>query len=264
MHIMEKNLIINWFETIDSTNTQALREIATAPEGSVWIADFQTAGRGQRGNAWESVRGKNLTFTLLIRPEFVLVTNQFDISIVVSLGVCRYLKERGIDARIKWPNDIYTGDKKICGMLIEHTLCGDKLAASIAGIGINLNQTEFASDAPNPVSLLLLTGREKEYDRKEELNRVLSHIYTLYEDLEHGYAEEIKEEYLNNLYRFNEYHRFIEIDPDVPADVPVEKMKGGGEIIARIFGVAESGCLLLEHRTGEIKEYAFKEIKYVI
>lgn len=261
---MEKNLVINWFATIDSTNTQALREIATAPEGSVWIADFQTAGRGQRGNAWESVRGKNLTFTLLLRPEFVLVTNQFELSQVVSLGVCRYLKEQGIDAKIKWPNDIYAGNKKICGMLIEHTWNGDKLAASIAGIGINLNQTEFASDAPNPISLLLLTQREKEYDRKVELNRVLSHIYTLYEELKNGYAEEIQGEYLENLYRFNEFHRFVEIDPDVPADLPVEKMKSGREVTARIIGVNEQGCLLLEHQTGERKVYAFKEIKYLL
>lgn len=261
---MEKNLVINWFETIDSTNTQALREIATAPEGSVWIADFQTAGRGQRGNSWESIRGKNLTFTLLLRPEFLPVTQQFAVSEIVALGVCRYLKDNEIDAKIKWPNDIYVGDRKICGMLLEHTLCGDKLAVSIAGIGINLNQTEFASDAPNPASLRLLTGKETEYDRKTELSRVLSHIFSLYEDLAHGYEEEIKQEYLKNLYRLNEFHYFREMDPDAPADMPAEKMQAGEVFPARIIGLDENACLMLEHKTGVVKHYAFKEIKYVI
>ncbi len=264
MNIMKKNLTINWFDTIDSTNTQAGREIDTAPEGCVWIADFQTAGRGQRGNSWESSRGKNLTFTTLFRPGFLHASKQFSISEIVALGVCRYLKEKGVMPRIKWPNDIYIGDKKICGMLIEHTVCGDKLSASIAGIGINLNQTEFASDAPNPTSLRLLTASSAEYDRREELSRVLSHIYTLYEDLRDGYEEEIRYEYMENLYRFNEFCRFTEIDPDDIADRPVEKMKAGKEIEARITGIDENSCLILEHKTGAVKHYAFKEIRYII
>lgn len=261
---MYKNLTIKWFDTVDSTNTQALREIGTAEEGTVWMADFQTAGKGQRGNAWESVKGKNLTFTTLFRPEFLHASKQFAISEIVTIGVCRYLREKGVEAKIKWPNDIYIGNKKICGILIEHSISGDKLAASIAGIGINLNQTEFASDAPNPTSLRLLTGRAEEYDRREELTQVLSHIYSLYTELEEGADAGIREEYMSLLYRFNEFHRYVETDPDAPADMPVEKIKEAAAIEARITGLDENACLILEHKTGIVKHYAFKEIKYII
>lgn len=261
---MSKNLTIKWFDTIDSTNLQALREMENAPEGCVWIADFQTAGRGQRGNTWVSAKGENLTFTTLLRPEFLPACKQFSISHVVALGVCNYLINKGLEAKIKWPNDIYVGDKKICGMLIEHTLCGDKLAASIAGIGLNLNQKEFDSAALNPTSLLLVTGASSRYDRKEELTLLLSEIYTLYEDLQSGYAAEIKEEYMSHLYRFNEYHLFSEIDTNAKADIPAEQMPGGESFAARIIGVDDHFCLILEHQTGEVKHYAFKEIKYIV
>lgn len=261
---MYKNLTINWFDTTDSTNAQAFREIETAPEGSVWIADFQTAGRGQRGNKWESVKGKNLTFTTLFRPVFLPVSKQFSISQIVALGVCKYLKDKGVDAKIKWPNDIYIGDKKICGILIEHTICGDKLAGSIAGIGVNLNQMQFDSNAPNPTSLLLLTGKEVEYDRKKELSALLSHIYTLYEDLRAGYEQEIREEYMAHVYRLNQYHYYIEISPDALVNMPVEQVDGGVLIEGRITGVDENACLILEHRDGTVKHYAFKEIRYIL
>ncbi len=259
---MDKNLGIKWYQTIDSTNNQAARELATAREGTVWIADFQTAGRGQRGNKWESGKCENLTFSILFKPIFLTPAQQFTISQTASLGICRYLADKGIKAKIKWPNDIYIWNKKICGMLIEHSINGDKLAGSIVGIGLNLNQKIFASDAPNPTSLALETGGE--FDRKEELTKLLGYICTAYQELEDGFLKELDKEYMQNLYRFGEYHKFIETDPNAPADIPVEKMAAGDTVTARIIGVDSYGCLILEHENGIKKTYPFKGIRYVL
>lgn len=266
---MIKNLGIKWYRTIDSTNTQAAREMETAPDGSVWVADFQTAGRGQRGNKWESTEGENLTFTILLRPEFLHPANQFRISQICAVGVCRYLTGKGLAAKIKWPNDIYIGNKKICGMLIENSVRGDKLAVSILGIGLNLNQTFFSSDAPNPTSLLLELpvaegSNGGKYNRKEELEHLLGYIFTAYDELEEGFHIQLNDEYIHNLYRFNEFHRFIEIGNDAHVNMPVEKISGGKEITARIIGVDSFGCAVLEMENGEKKSYPFKGIRYII
>ena len=268
---MRKNVDIKWYQTLDSTNTQAAREISQAPDGTVWIADFQTAGRGQRGNRWESAKCENLTFSILFKPTFLSPAQQFAISEVAAIGVCRYLCSKGLPAQIKWPNDIYIGNKKICGMLIEHSISGDKLAGSIIGIGLNLNQREFSSDAPNPTSLLLETEApassnvpERRYDRREELSELLGYIFTAYGELEEGHAGELNQEYLDCLYRFNQWHQFIEIDANAPADMPVEKMAAGRTITARITGVDPYGCVILEHQDGTLHTYPFKGIRYLL
>ena len=263
---MEKNLGIKWYTSIDSTNSQAARELDTAAEGTVWIADFQTAGRGQRGNKWESSKSENLTFTILFRPVFLHPSQQFQISQICSIGVCRYLRSKGLPAQIKWPNDIYVGNKKICGMLIENSIMGDKLAGSISGIGLNLNQTVFSSDAPNPTSLLLELGPDKypPFSRKEELTTLLGYIFTAYGELQEGFSKELDKEYTENLYRLNEFHKFIEISNDADVNMPVEKIKDGKEITARIVGVDPYGCAVLEFANGETKTYPFKGIRYVI
>ena len=264
---MNENLEIKWYQTIDSTNTQASREISTAADKTVWIADFQTAGRGQRGNKWESAKSENLTFSILLRPAFLSPAQQFAISQIASLGICRYLAQKGIQAKIKWPNDIYVGDKKICGMLIEHSIGGDKLSGSIVGIGFNLNQKVFASDAPNPTSLALVfgqNGEEREFDRKEELTELLGYILAAYHELEEGFHGQLEAEYTGNLYRLGQFHKFIEIDPQAQVNMPVEKIAGGKEITARIIGVDTFGCAILELENGETRSYPFKGIRYVI
>ena len=262
---MEKNVDIKWYQTIDSTNTQAAREMSQAAEGTVWIADFQTAGRGQRGNKWESKPAENLTFSILFKPTFLSPAQQFAISQVAAIGVCRYLCSKGLPAQIKWPNDIYIGNKKICGMLIENSISADKMSASIVGIGLNLNQREFSSDAPNPTSLVLETDiPDNTYNRKEELSSLLSYIFTAYSELEEGFAQELGQEYLANLYRLGEWHQFIEIDTNAPADMPVEKMAAGRTITARITGVDPYGCVILEHQDGSVQTYPFKGIRYVL
>lgn len=264
---MNQKLNIKWYNTIDSTNSQAIREAEIAHDCDVWIADFQTNGRGQRGNKWESKKGENLTFTILFKPEFLHPSKQFFISEISALGVCKYLINKGLNAKIKWPNDVYVGDKKICGMLIEHTISGDKLAVSLSGIGVNLNQTIFDSNAPNPTSMFIEFLKKdkncKEFDRRTELTLLLTEVFTLYSDLQNGYGEEIFKEYKENLYRLNEFHKYIEIETDVNANVPVEQLTGK-EMVAKIIDVLPNGCVLMEKENGEVRDYAFKEIKYVL
>lgn len=281
---MDKKLAIKWYGSIDSTNLQAHRELGDAPEGSVWVADFQTAGRGQRGNTWESGAGKNLLFTVLLRPDFLHVAKQFAISQITALAVVKYLETKGLSPKIKWPNDIYIGDKKTCGILIEHTVAGVNLSASILGIGININQTQFCSDAPNPISLLLAlrdsgcgsdfeSGAEPEFDRPGELAAVLEQLMRLYDSIysvgktegkAEGEAEAerkvdeqtlaaINAEYHKYLYRKGEWHKFLEVSGD-------EKR----EIEGKILGVNNFGCLLLECPDSSVKDYSFQQIRYIL
>lgn len=250
---------IRWFDTVDSTNTQLMKDRDSLPDRSVYAALFQTAGRGQKGNRWESRPGENLTFSLLLKPVFLSVADQFILSQIVALGLLDYLAEQGVKASIKWPNDIYAGDRKICGTLIENTLSEGHIAAAIAGIGLNLNQKEFDPAIPNPTSLSLETG--KTYDVKEELPRLLACIFRYCDRLDSPYARNgFDAMYLDKLYRRGEWHAFEEM----PAtEVPTEH-RSGRRIEARILGIDNSARLLLEHRDGTLHAYGFKEIKYII
>jgi BirA family transcriptional regulator, biotin operon repressor / biotin---[acetyl-CoA-carboxylase] ligase len=298
---MKKKLDIRWYESIDSTNLQAVRESDTAPDMCVWAACFQTAGRGQRGNKWEGAKNMNLTFTILFKPHFLPPSKQFLISEISAIGICRYLKNKGVEATIKWPNDIYVGDKKICGMLIEHSISGEGISYSISGIGINLNQRIFNSDAPNPTSLSLvkypdtLSGYsdiEKDshlftenepllYNVKEELNEVLHHIFELYNILSDDLcASVIEREYLGMMYRKEGYYFFEELSAGCTlAPVNTEfyragvdrqlqelsKVRNHGKIIeAKIVGLDDDYHLILEQRDGVSHSYAFKEIKFLL
>lgn len=147
------------------------------PHGTVVIAREQTAGRGQRGNSWESEPGANLTFSLILRPQQWPAARQFELSMAVAVGVCRALRRAlppDADVRVKWPNDIYAGNRKMVGILIENTISGSLITRSIAGIGINVNQTIFRSSAPNPVSMAQLAGHP--YDLDTLLSSVVTEI----------------------------------------------------------------------------------------
>lgn len=250
---------IRWFDTVDSTNTQLMKDRESLPDRSVYAALFQTAGRGQKGNRWESRPGENLTFSLLLKPVFLSVADQFILSQIVALGLLDYLKDHGVKASIKWPNDIYAGDRKICGTLIENTLSEGHIAASIAGIGLNLNQKEFDPSIPNPTSLSLETG--KSYDVKEELPHLLASIFSYCDRLESPYARNgFDALYLEKLYRRGQWHAFEEMPAN---DIPTEH-RTGRRIEARILGIDNSARLLLEHRDGSLHAYGFKEIKYIL
>jgi len=188
--------LTTWFNSIDSTNLEATRQLADAPEGSVWAAHYQTTGRGQRTHTWESEAGKNLLFSLLLHPHWLPAGDQFYISKAVSLGVYDFLLTKGIRAKIKWPNDILVGDKKIAGILIEHHLSGNALTASVIGVGININQEQFGDDVPNATSYKLETGRS--LDVCEALPDIVSHILHHYRRLEQGQLRQIDEEYKKN------------------------------------------------------------------
>ncbi|MDE7334766.1 MAG: biotin--[acetyl-CoA-carboxylase] ligase [Muribaculaceae bacterium] len=155
-----------------STNSAIDRN---APHGFALMAREQTAGRGQRGNSWEAEAGKNITLSLILRPVELPAARQFELSEAVALAVADTVESLGIDrVSVKWPNDIYVGDRKIAGILIENALGGTYISRSIVGIGLNVNQREFHSDAPNPVSALQLTGRE--YDIEEVAGQMIQRI----------------------------------------------------------------------------------------
>lgn len=252
---MEKKYDIIWYESLDSTNDEALRHLDSLDNLSVIAAERQTAGRGQRGNVWESAPGNNLTFTFVMKfgdgaLPALPASSQFLISEVTALAVSAFLEENGIRARIKWPNDIYCGDRKICGILIENRVRGEMLSSSVCGIGLNLNQTTFPPDIPNPVSMKLETG--KDFNPKASLKRLMD-IFTdiLGTALLPGGPEKTESLYLSRLYRKDSRHRFI----DCSSGIPFEGI---------IRGISPTACLLVEIPGSSLRAFSFKEIQYII
>ncbi len=235
-------------ETTGSTNRYAMQFVKKeSPEsGTVVMAKEQTAGRGHRDNSWESEKSRNLTFTIILKPDFLPVQRQFWLSMVISLGIFDFLKLYRDEISIKWPNDIYSGNRKIAGILIENILNSSGIEYSFAGIGININQEVFRSNAPNPVSLKILTGIEYNLDQCLEL--LCLKIEHWYFQLEKGELSVIKNNYTENLYRLNKLHRFD---------------KGGKILEGRIIGVDDFGHLLIETADNKILEFDFKEISFL-
>lgn len=158
---------IKWFESLASTNNEAKKNIADYDNLSVIATIEQSAGRGQGTHTWYTTPGKNLTFTIVFNPENLPASEALYLTRITTLSLLSYLAARGVRARIKWPNDIWVEDKKICGILIENILEGNLVHNSIIGIGLNINESGWPEDLPNPVSLGELTG--KSYDIREEL-----------------------------------------------------------------------------------------------
>lgn len=223
----------------DSTN----RWLKDHGEGTMVVAtDYQTAGKGCGSNAWESERGKNLTFSMLIHPDGIAAREQFHITEVVSVALCRTLQPYIYNkVEIKWPNDIYVGDRKLCGILIENRLQGNVIVDCIIGIGLNVNQRVFLSDAPNPVSMYQLMGQE--LDREALLADFLQTFDQEWQSKANG------SEYRELLYR---------------------KGKDGlyeaktGRFVAKLTDVLPDGRLLLVDEEGKEHTYAFKEVSFVI
>lgn len=230
----------------NSTNSWIAEHAAELETPSLVYALEQTAGRGQRGNSWESEPGKNLTASVMMVPEGIEPCRQFVISEAVALAVVDLLADYGLEAKVKWPNDIYVGDKKICGILIEHSLLGHTITRTIAGVGINVNQAVFRSDAPNPVSVLQLTGEEHD---------IAAAAHLLGEKIEQrmaqtGNAEALHSEFLSRLWRGDGGY------------YPFRDVRRGEEISARITGIAPDGILSLQTADGETRAFAFKEIEF--
>ncbi len=255
---------LHWTKITRSTNIDAFEASSTASDCSVWAAEFQSEGRGQRGNRWESAACENLTFSILFKPDMVPAAGQFVITQVAALGVVEYLRSYGVQARVKWPNDIYVGDRKICGMLIENILRGDRLSVSVCGIGLNILQRDFPAELPNPTSLVLemerlAVSQEAALDVKEELPKVLEAIFTLYRQIgEPGFDQALDAAYHECLYRKGEFHEFEETEYYTSDDRK-------GRIRGRITGIEKgSSRLVVELPDGSVRKYFFKEIRYVI
>lgn len=211
------------------------------------VADFQNSGRGQRGNTWESEKDKNLLFSLVVFPTFLKANCQFLLSQIVSLAIKEELDQYVDDIAIKWPNDIYWRDKKICGILIENNLMGDHICQSIIGIGININQKKFFSSAPNPVSIWQITG--KEYNLTHVLESIVDRIQKRYQSLAKGDEDSIQIDYQNSLYRRNGFHQYKDKN---------------GEFTARIERVESSGKIILKDINDNERSYWFKEVSFLI
>lgn len=229
-----------------STNDEACRR--QYRHGDLIRAERQTAGRGQRGHTWSSREGENLTFSVVLEPRFLAAARQFLLSEAVALALADTFADFGIDTRIKWTNDLYAGDRKITGILIEHFYAGSRLDRTIVGIGVNVNQTEFDPALPNPISMRLAAGRP--FDRDEVLGQLYSRLMQRYAQLERGEEETLGADYHRRLYM---------LDTPRPFRLP-----DGTTVRGTIRGVKPTGELIIEHADGELRGYLFREIEFVL
>ncbi len=238
----------NYFYIPETTSTNnVLSEMAQQkrlPEGFMLYTDFQTAGKGQPGNSWESENGKNLLFSILLYPQNIKINKQFIISQLTSLAIKHVLDQFTEGFSIKWSNDIYWKDKKIAGILIENSLLRNKIDKCIIGVGLNINQEVFKSNAPNPISLKQITG--KEIDREKMLSDIHTELLKLYHELNY---DKLQKEYHQSLYRKEGFHPYT--------DAATKE-----HFLARIERVEPDGKLILITKEGEQKEYYFKEVVF--
>ena len=234
------------FEEVTSTND--LARDAQFGHGDVLVAERQTAGRGQRGHTWLSEEGLNLTFSLIAEPTFMAARDQFLLSEATALALCDCFAEFGIQTRIQWTNDIYVGDKKLVGILIEHYYAGANLRRTVIGIGINVNQTQFDPSLPNPTSMQLETGRS--FEREEVLSTFQRCFNARYSQLETTVWEPLQADYRDQMYRLEQPQRF--------------RLPEGEEFTATIKGIETDGALILHHNDGQQRSYRFKEVEFVI
>src|SRR3972149_2024918 len=233
---------IIYLETIDSTNNYANKIIKEKhiKEGTVIWAKEQTHGKGHGKNYWESDAGENLTFSIIYHPDFLNINDHFYISKFISLGLTDFLENEIDSVSIKWPNDIYVENKKIAGILIENIILKDKITTSVIGIGLNVNQKSFYSDAPNPVSLTQIT--QKEYNLEKVLENLLVCLNKQYAKLKFGDKKDIFVQYLEKLYRFNSYSQY---------------KAGNTYFNGKIIGISAIGELIIEKSDGEIRAFNF-------
>lgn len=245
---------IIWHENLTSTNDQALKDLQRLDNLSILAAYCQTAGRGQQGNKWSSQAGQNLLFSILLKKfdyfgmSPLPAARQFLISRAAALSVASFLEKWGLEAQIKWPNDIYVKDRKIAGILIENGLQGHSLVRSIIGIGINLGQRDFPPELPNPTSVSLLTGVNF---TREDLPVELSRFGNIFESMLIRGANSLKEEYESKLYRKGLW-------------APYRNSKNAEMFEGCFLGTQEGGEARIKKRDGSIEEFLFKEVEFVI
>ena len=235
-----------------STNSllSVLCKEGNIPEFHTILADFQSAGKGQRGNFWESAPNQNLLFSIVLYPTALKANQQYVFSMMTSLCIVNTLNKYTDGFTVKWPNDIYWHHRKICGILIENEINGKYISQSIVGIGLNINQDEFLSDAPNPVSLKQIL--KTNIDTQEVLQNILQMLVSSYKMLEDNFEpfkEIIHRNFLAALYRREGFHTYRDAE---------------GEFEAEITSVGMDGYLYLKDRSGKNRQYAFKEVEYIL
>lgn len=235
-------------DTSDSTNTylDQLSRIEKLASRYMVRSVAQLQGRGQRGNTWESDTAKNLTCSFYYRPANLLIYQQFLFSQCVALAVSETVDAQGLTSSVKWPNDIYVNDGKVAGILIENSIAGEAVLSVIAGIGLNINQTVFVSDAPNPVSLAQLTGHFFDIDTIWTL--LMKRLDFWLRLLDEGLYAHIEAHYMKKLYRFGEYALFQNKE---------------NTFYGRITGVQPSGALEITDELNVLHTYYFKEVRFV-
>ncbi len=242
---------IIYLKEVDSTNRYLMDWLTREKirEGTIVTAGYQTAGRGMDHNSWDSAPGMNLTFSFLIYPQFLSADQQFYLNKSVSLALADFARNELTAAepvRIKWPNDLYAGDHKLAGMLIQNGVKGHLFDFSVIGIGLNVNQVDFPHDVANPVSLKRLTG--KDYNLDDLLQKLIVFLEERIDQLRRGNRQQLDADYLNLMYRFGTLGPFH---------------YKGKDIKACIRGVNKYGQLILEIPGEKILECDLKEVKFL-
>ena len=243
------NKIIH-LETTASTNSYAQNLISTNKhaEGTIVFTDFQTDGRGQGNNKWLSEKKSNLLMSLILKPDFLSPVKQFYLNMAVCLAVSKSLEAIcGSIVKIKWPNDIMIGNKKIAGILIQNSLSKDKISSSIVGIGINVNQKIFEDSITNATSVAIETGMEK--DIKVVLDIIIDNLRKFYYHLENNKLEQISKMYIDYLYGINEKINLVK--------------KSGETIYVELLGVTESGEMLITENK-ELVKYNHDQVRIML
>ena len=252
-------------DRVDSTNLYAngMPGQMDLEDGTVFWAHEQYAGKGQQGNRWESEAGKNLTFTVLLKPKFLPPERQFQLNKAIALGVLDFVEStlsgmassrNGSDkfdqlpaVTIKWPNDIYAGKSKIGGILIEHKIMGQSIGSTLAGIGININQTRFSPDLPNPVSMIHFLGHK--IVLKEALKAVCQSLDQRFRILKDAGSDNLDESYNKHLLGFEQWRNYS---------------RNGSVFEGKIVGVDGLGRLMVEQREGKCGHFCHKEVEYIL
>ncbi len=254
-------MIYTHLHEVDSTNNYLFNKLSKGIdycEGSVFYTFRQTEGRGQIGNSWESQPDKNIAFSILLKPTFIHPKEQFILSEIAALATVNILNSLGIDFKIKWPNDIYYEDRKVAGILIENRISGNHLEHTIIGIGINVDQTIFLSDAPNPISIKQIIsekGIKIDYSKERIMREISEEIYKLYSNLLYSTFEQYKVKisslYNSFLYRKNGFYLY--------KDVATQNV-----FYAQLLKVESDGHLYLQETNEKIHKYLFKEVKFCL
>jgi len=237
-------------DAINSTNNylKMVSKDANAVNWTVVTAEHQTLGRGQMDTIWESEKGKNLVCSVLVQFKTLKSKDQFFLNCAISLGIYKALRNYGIpNLKVKWPNDIMSGYKKVCGILIENTLVKDRISNSVIGIGLNVNQENFSKDVPKAISMKQVLGVD--FDRDEILERL---VVCLQEQIEFLKQKDFKLLHAN-------YEKVLFQKGEIRVFENKEKKK----FMGKILGVTAKGCLLVEQENDVIKEYNFKEIIFL-